>query len=233
MPPLKTFLGNTMEAQRCTLTCYETATAQVDDLTNRAAIIQQVMGLAQNTIINRVTETGKRTPVDPSGDTGMDANTDSGLNKDGTGLVGTNLQTSIHHATTTTTTEEPHVKGITIPINVDTLEPGSPESPIYIDALKYPPSPNSQRSNSPDILIGPITHTQLCLSMPKGDETPFCCHADGTPSNLMKLEVITGSPATSLHWTSHLDLCKMMDLTLSLSPSQTLMESPNTPTTST
>jgi len=231
VPLTSTFPGSTTQARGRHLAFYETATMQVDDPTDGTAIIQRVIDLTQNTTTGGITEIGKGTPDDSSRDAGMDTNTDNGLNKNGTSLVGTNSQAGICHATSTTTTKGPDAKGDTIPIDVDTLKPGSPESPIYINALKHLPPPSPQRSNSPDIPIGPITHAQLRLSVPKGNETPFCCHADGTPSNLMKSEVVTESPAPSLRQTSHLDSYEMMDLTLSHSPSQTSMESPNTPTT--
>jgi len=137
------FPGSTTQAQGYHLAFYETATTQVDDPTNGAAIIRRVVDLAQNTAIGRITEISKGTPDDSSGDAGMDADTNDGLNQDGSCLVGTNPQISICHAPTTTTTEEPYGKSITIPINVDALQPGSPESPIYINALKNPPSPSS------------------------------------------------------------------------------------------
>src|SRR6267378_1581621 len=53
------------------------------------------------------------------------------------------------------------------------------------------------------------------------------------PSDPMKSEVVTESPVTSSHQMSHLDLYGTTALTLSRSPSLMLMESPNTPTTST
>src|SRR6266404_3068435 len=135
------------------------------------------MDLTQNTTIGRITKTGEETANDSGRNEGMDVNTNRGPNKGGTNLVETNAQTRIRHAASTITTTGFNI----IPIDVDALEPGSSESPIYVDALDHSPSPESQRSDSPDIPLRPITHTQLRLSVSTGSETPFCCHTDGTP----------------------------------------------------
>jgi len=135
------------------------------------------MDLAQNTTVGRITKTSKETTDDSGRNAGKDVNTNSGPNKGGTNLVEANTQTCICHAIATITTRKSDTK----PIDIDALEPGSPESPIYVDTLDHSPSPESQRSDSPDIPLGPITHTQLRLSVLTRGETPFCCHADGTP----------------------------------------------------
>ncbi len=135
------------------------------------------MDLAQTPVVGEITEIGEETTNDPSRNVGMDANANSESNERGTDLVQTDVQACIRHAASTVTTT-----GFdTIPIDIDALEPGSPESPIYVDTLDQSPSPESQRSDSPDIPLGPITHTQLHLSVSTGNETPFCCHIDGTP----------------------------------------------------
>ncbi len=151
---------------------------QVDDPTDGVAILQRVMDLTQNTAVDRVTEASMKMPDDSGRDAGMDANARGRLDKDGASLGGTDPQARIRHATSTTTTKEFDDSTL---INVDALEPGSPESPIYVDTLECIPSSESPRSNSPDIPNGPITHTQLRFSIPRGNETPFCCHANGTP----------------------------------------------------
>ncbi len=181
VPLTLTFPEGTTQAQRRHLALYETVTMQIDDPTDGAAIIRRVMVLAQNTNADGITEAGKGTPTDPNRNAGMDVDANNELNNNRTSLAETNPQASVCYATITTTTKGPSTEGITTFINVDALEPGSPESPIYVDALEYPPSPSPQRSDSPDIPIGPATHTQLRLSIPEGNETPFCCHADGTP----------------------------------------------------
>ncbi len=179
--PTSAFLGSTMQAQGCHLTLYETAAVQVDDPTDGTAIIQRVMDLTQNPTTSGITEDGQGTSDDFGRDVGADTDANSEFNRNKTSLVGTNSQARICHATSATTTKGPNTRGDTMPIDIDALEPGSPGSPIYVDALEYPPSPKPQRSDSPDIPVGPITHTQLRLSVSKGNETPFCCHADGTP----------------------------------------------------
>jgi len=135
------------------------------------------MDLAQNTTANGITEVGTRTPDNSDRDAGVDVNARGRTDNNGANMDRTDSQTCIRHATSTTTTE-----GFgNIPIDVDALKPGSPESPIYVDALEYPSSPTSQRSDSSDIPNGPIPHPQLQLSESQGSETPFCCHANGTP----------------------------------------------------
>jgi len=101
------------------------------------------MDLTKDTAISGITEVGKGMPDDSGRDAGMDANTNNRPNKNGTKLARTDSQACICHATSTTTTKEPNTKGDTTPIDIDALEPGSPESPIYVDALECPPSPSS------------------------------------------------------------------------------------------
>jgi len=173
--------GSTTQARGCHITLYDTAAVQVANPTDGVAILQQVMALAQNPITGGVAKDGQRTSDDSSRNVRVDANAASESNRTRTSLAGTNSPAHISHAPSAITTEEPITRSDTIPIDVNAIEPGSPESPIYVDALDRIPSPNSQRSDSPDITDGLISHSQLRLSVPRGNETPFCCHPDGTP----------------------------------------------------
>ncbi len=137
------FPGSTTQTRGHHLALYDTAATQIDNPTDGAAVIRRIMDLTQDTVADRATEVGKGTPDDLDRATRMDADTNGRPNTDGTKVDETNLQTHIRHATLTTTT-----KGLTgsniMPINVDTLEPGSPESPIYVDTFDHTPSPKSQ-----------------------------------------------------------------------------------------
>ena len=143
VPLTPTFPGNTTETRGRHLAFYEPARTQVNDPTDRAAIVRQVMDLAQATVADGITRTSEGTPTNYGIDAGMDVDTNGGTYTKGAKLDETDAQTHIHHATITTATKEP-TRGDIIPINVDTLEPGSPKSPIYVDALDHFSTPKSR-----------------------------------------------------------------------------------------
>ncbi len=127
--------GSTTQARGCHIALYDTATAQVDDPTDGAAILQRVMDLTQNPTTSGVTEDGQGTSDDSNRDVRADANAASKFNQTRMNLGETNSPARICHAPSATTTKKPGTRGDVIPIDVDALEPGSPKSPIYVDAL--------------------------------------------------------------------------------------------------
>ncbi len=219
----------TTKARGYHLTLYETASAQVDNPTDGAAILHRVMDLAQNTAINKITGTGTKAPVNSDRDAGMDANTRERLDSGGGDVDGTNPQTCIRHATPITTT-----KGvINTPIDVNALEPGSPSLPS-MSTLS-----TESRLPRPNDLIRQIFQTgrypipSFTSQYPRVMKHPSVATLMVPPSDPMKSGTVTGVPVTSSHQTSHLDSYETTGSTLSHFPSLTRTESLNTLTLST
>src|SRR6266404_1166770 len=112
-------------------------------------------------------------------------------------------------------------------LNLEVLDPPSMSTPSSIPHL---PNPNDLIRQI--FRLGQLPTPNSVSRCPRVMKHPFVATLMVPPSNPMKSEVAVGMLATSSRQMSHLGSYETMDSTLSHSPSQTLTESPNTPTTS-